>query len=82
MEVISVVVGVRMPVPAAFPRAIRAVFLIVNVEVVIPIPPNLDSSRYLARIVLTRRFDAEIQVSFLSKLPRPEGRGIQRGLPF
>ncbi|UWM52758.1 hypothetical protein N0B31_11405 [Salinirubellus salinus] len=52
VKVISGVVGIRMSVPAAFPRAIRAFLLIVNVEVVVPVPPNLESSRYLAWIVL------------------------------
>ncbi|QLC35628.1 hypothetical protein EFA46_015305 (plasmid) [Halarchaeum sp. CBA1220] len=67
VKVIHRVVGIRMSVPATFPRAIRVFLLIVNVEVVISIPTNLKPSRYLARIVLIRQFDAEIQVSLLDE---------------
>jgi hypothetical protein len=67
VKVLSGVVGIRMSIPATFPRAIRAFLLIVNVEVVISVPTNLKPSRYLARIVLIRQFDAEIQVSLLNE---------------
>jgi hypothetical protein len=72
MEVISRVVGIRMSVPSAFPRPIRVVLLIVNIEVVIPIPPNLESSRYLTWIALIRQFDADMQVSFFDDFCRFE----------
>jgi hypothetical protein len=65
MEMVPVVMGIWMSVPAAFPRAIRVVLLIVNAEVVISVPPDLNSSRDLTRIVLVREFDVEIPVSFL-----------------
>jgi hypothetical protein len=80
VEVLSGIVGVRMPIPPAFPRPIRVLFFILDVEIVIAIPPNLKPSRYLARIVLIRQFDAEIQVSLLDEFrvlehPAPDESG-------
>lgn len=80
VKVISGVVGIRMSVPAAFPYAIRAFLLIVDVEVVISVPTNLKPSGYLVRIVLIRQFDAKIQVSLLDEFrvlehPAPDESG-------
>ena len=72
VEVISGVVSIRMSVPSAFPRPIRVVLLIVNIEVVIPIPPNLESSRYLTWMALIRQFDVKMQVSFFDDFCRFE----------
>jgi hypothetical protein len=59
-------------VPATLPHAFLALFLIVDSEIVVAIPPNLKSSRYLTWIALIRQFDAEMQVSFFDDFCRFE----------
>jgi hypothetical protein len=68
MEVISFVVTAGVAVPATLPHALLALFLIVNSKVVVAIPPNLKSSRRIARVVITGEFDTEIQFPLLDEI--------------
>nr|WP_188788028.1 hypothetical protein [Halobellus salinus] len=62
MEVVSFVVTAGVAVPATLPYALLALFLIVNGEVVVAIPSNLEPSRHITRVVITGEFDTEIEL--------------------
>nr|WP_179205355.1 hypothetical protein [Halobacterium hubeiense] len=67
MEVIACVVAAGVAVPATLPHALLALFLIVDGEIVVAIPPNLKSSRRIARVVIIGEFDTEIQLPLLDE---------------
>jgi hypothetical protein len=68
MEVVPCIVTAGVAVPATLPHAFLALFLIVDSEIVVAIPPNLKSSRRIIRIVVLGEFDAEIQFPFLDEV--------------
>nr|WP_323173203.1 hypothetical protein [Natrialba sp. PRR66] len=60
MEVISRVVRVRMPIPSTLPRTILPFLLIVDIEIVVTVPADLETSGYLIRVVLVGQVDMEV----------------------
>jgi hypothetical protein len=68
MKVISFVVTARVTIPPTLPHALLTLFLIVNGEVVVAIPSNLEPSRYITRVVITGEFNTEIQLSPLDEV--------------
>jgi len=68
MEMISFVVTAGVTVPSTLPHTLLVLFLIVNGEVVVAIPPNLKPSRHITRVVITGEFDTEVQLSLLDEV--------------
>jgi hypothetical protein len=51
VEVVACVVAVRMPVPATRPRLVCVGLLVVDAEIVVSIPPNLEFPRIVSGVV-------------------------------
>jgi len=51
MKMLPGVVHVRMPIPPTLPRAVLLGFSIVNIEVVVAIPADLQVSRPVSRVL-------------------------------
>jgi hypothetical protein len=81
MKVIPRVVGVRVPTPSTLPRTILLLLVVVDVEIVVPIPAHLEASGHLVRIVVAGHFDAGVQVPRLDDRHRLEGAMADESRP-
>lgn len=60
MEVIPRVVRVRMPIPPTFPHAVPPHLLVVDIEIIVAVPANLESGGCLVRVVVAGQPDTEV----------------------
>jgi len=68
MEVIPRIVGVWMSIPATRPRLTLPLFLILHIEIIIPVPANLQLCCYFTWVILARQYDSKMEFSVRNEL--------------